>query len=650
MDKVKGKINLIYFCLICLMVLSACSGRTQSTFHPLNRPIDIQSFENTIQIDGRQIYVLAVLDQLNKGLAFINSQSRDFIDLIESDEAPMTLVPMAGNPVAMATEETQSNEMRVWMIENENNRMYAVDFIQGTNPRFEFVDLSVNREGLYTRAIFENAGRGIVETLNQAPDVHDFMVDSDSACQSWEATYDSKLNSYRIISSKTGEQDAQALENSVFTSDDGLHSFIIEPGSLDTSNNDQLTWFTCSASYLDLSGDAVDIHIIDDQAFVLLNNSPKIDVFDLNTLSFTSSIPIPGAASVKNATVQGGAWFIPDTELDQVYRFDFSMQSVESIPLPNKVVSAVEVGTDTLLLALKTEEKLLVYNTNSQTIEKQIFMPSYINGLMDYSDTGQDRVLAYSRSGTVDAIDISSLSRVDFSRSSGDKESFVQGNIEFYDTGSFSEPELIGLSTQDGVTRSESWQLIYEGSVSNLVALDANVSGSSLDIVGFDFSQSNVSEGDKVVLYSAMGQETRLINQIVDADTLELNNNSTFSGSVTVTVKANDSYIVKGSISGEQSTRAIENQAYSSDQGDLTFLIRSSNLYPSTSGDFFSFRTNDGINSMDTTDLNLRSNISNALYLDNAISNRNEAYLIQEATGRVLLINLDEDNLVKTIR
>ncbi len=630
-------------------MLSACSGNRQSTFHPLNKPIDIQNFENTAQVQGKQTYIIAVLDQVNKGLAFINSQKQDFIDLTQADDAPMTLIPVGGNPVALAVEEKSSNEKRVWLIENENNRMYAVDFIAGNNPQFEFVDLSSNREGLYTRAIFENAGRGIVETLNQAPDVHDFVVDADSTCQTWEAIYNSKLNSYQIINSKTGEQNAKAKENNIFTSDDGLHSFIIEPGSLDTSNKDQLTWFTCSASYIDLPSEAVDIHIVEDQAFILLNDSPSIEVFDLNSMSFTSSITITGASNVRAATVQGGLWYIPDTVQDQIYVFDFAMQSVENIPLPAKVTSAVGLGVDTLLLALKAEEKLLVYNSNSQIIEKQIFMESFTLGLTDYSDSGKDRILMYSRSGTVDAFDISSLKRIDFSINSGGKESFIQGKIEFYDVGAFSEPEVIGLSTQDGATMTESWQLIYEGSVSNMVELDASVSGNLLDAVGVDFLASNIAVGDQVILQSGMSQETLTVSQIVDTDTVQLNNNSIFSGSVLFTIKANDSYIVKGSISGEQMNRAVENLAYDSDQGELTFLIRDSNTYQTTSGDFFSFRTNDGITSMDTRDITLRSNIVGAVYFDNTINNRNEAYLIQESTGRVLLIDLDKNNLVKTI-
>lgn len=162
----------------------------------------------------------------------------------------------------------------------------------------------------------------------------------------------------------------------------------------------------------------------------------------------------------------------------------------------------------------------------------------------------------------------------------------------FTDVGEASNPTLENVTLSSCNTKTEDWTITYLGKI-----FETDMTGGKVfagkDIFlddGVDFSSAGVNTGDLVVISGGEVAGEYSVVEILDENTLRVDR--TFSQDltgITYNIKGYP-YLVKGSVSGIQRRRAKENEAYTSDKGEIGFTIYSKDK-PVTEGDTFYIST-----------------------------------------------------------
>jgi hypothetical protein len=108
-------------------------------------------------------------------------------------------------------------------------------------------------------------------------------------------------------------------------------------------------------------------------------------------------------------------------------------------------------------------------------------------------------------------------------------------------------------------------------------------------------------------------------------------------------IRAHESYLVFGTVSGVQSNRASGNASFVSDGNEVTFTIRESALSPTTTGDYFAFDTYQG------TDFISLGNLPQAAF-EYSFDDDNFIYFISSGGSSIKSFNLKTMREARTIR
>jgi hypothetical protein len=261
-----------------------------------------------------------------------------------------------------------------------------------------------------------------------------------------------------------------------------------------------------------------------------------------------------------------------------------------------------------------------------------LLSPEVFERLSEVSDSSRAVLFAGELSGNLkilDTINFSDSSQnpiIDPYINSGGKESEFTTAV-FFDRGEVSEPDIKSIKTEDGSTKDEEWLVIYEGEVSlssgdtGILTVATAEEGETADDQRYrytltddtaqftesgivpQFSTSDTGESiendafDAVVI-EHLSSDPLIVEEINSATELTVSSEEDLSelidGSQSYIIRAYQSYLVFGTISGNQNSRAQGNASFATDGSEVTFTIRESVLSPTTTGDYFAFETYQG--------------------------------------------------------
>lgn len=195
-------------------------------------------------------------------------------------------------------------------------------------------------------------------------------------------------------------------------------------------------------------------------------------------------------------------------------------------------------------------------------------------------------------------------------------------NKGFTDAGDKSNPSLQEVSLSSCNTKKEDWTISYHGSIFETDRSNGRVSAGESILIddSVDFIESGVISGDILSIRSGEFAGDYAIIEVVDSNTLKVN--TIFlsdSQNLSYNIKGAP-YLVKGSISGVQKKRAVENETYISDKGAIGFKIVSGSN-PVTEGDTFHLSTTTDRIQLKGLPYGIAVDSSNLIYISNFGSN-----------------------------
>jgi hypothetical protein len=261
--------------------------------------------------------------------------------------------------------------------------------------------------------------------------------------------------------------------------------------------------------------------------------------------------------------------------------------------------------------------------------------------LAPYTFDGKPFGLIPTASGNIELLDLAAQTRVDTNISSRVPQSEAF-SATFYDTGVSSAPNLVAINTLDGATRTERWQLVYEGAIPE-TSLDATVAADVVSAPAGTFTDAGIQAGDHVVLDPYGSPEEIAVAQVTDQQNLVLASTPSHQGAVRIEIRVTGTYLAIGSESPPQKNRALEGTPYTSDDGAISLTIRPSRSAPTTRDDYFTFLTTDGIDPI----LNSSSRLSiAAAVLVRPGDTQPTAYVANAGSDSVSVVHLGQVNPV----
>ena len=246
----------------------------------------------------------------------------------------------------------------------------------------------------------------------------------------------------------------------------------------------------------------------------------------------------------------------------------------------------------------------------------------------------------------VDLVDLTNKTVVDQDENS-EEESTASKNI-FYDVVPDSSPEIIDVETVDGLTVNERWLLTYDGVLPGSYTENATIAGTTLTDATTDFVALGVAAGDIVVINPFEGtMEEVSVANVTDANNLELTTVPNNTGaSIKYQIRSSNNYIIMGSVSGLQLGRVVEGTPYTTDSGSLSLNIIPSLNHPTTQGDYFTFTTDDGIDSIVLRDKSLPMHLTR---VERVSDGEEYVYVANEGSDDVSIIGVSSEREKDTL-
>lgn len=402
-----------------------------------------------------------------------------------------------------------------WVTEAQDQRLTTVTPSLSSEPVFEDVDGSGDVASLDLVAL--RKGRAATETWTLTYTGQDFMVEG----------------------SRSGLQYRRATWMTPYSSDEGELDLLLEGSA---TEGDQFTLGVESGVVEhDLGGNVQDLLMLADQSVLLalvstledplipeLVSQTRIVAIDPATMDVLAEIGLPAGAwpARMSLSQDQSQLFLGDTRSPQVLQVtldaDIGASSVESIAMPANVVDVVQQGdefTNRLYIALQGEVSVRLwdldlqdwYDVNPVTAEVDgVYVGAPVSGLAASSDSillqeqgpyearERDRVVAISTFEGV--VKVAQASTGCLTQDSGGPTVSFGENVSdvgFDDSSPTSTPsftadalgEAVQVNPCGGIARTQSWQMVYDGSQGNWV-LEGSVSG---------FQERRVTEGQRYV-------------------------------------------------------------------------------------------------------------------------------------------------------
>ncbi|MFH1263079.1 MAG: hypothetical protein V1495_06505 [Pseudomonadota bacterium] len=629
------------------LLFTACSSGPP-TFSLFHDPSDIAASTSDVAYAGRTARFVYVVDAYTRGLTVVDQQTDTIVDTDANPSFPDTCVPVGGRPSALVLQDRVGFPPRIFVADQDGSRIVAFDAVPPADPQKNVLEhspvaLGATAAGLAGRPLFRDTG------AVSNPSLAEIIVDPSVAkTEYWFVEFLSSSDGYRVTGSKSGIQTARAKEGTAYLSDDGAISFTITAGGLKTNNGDRFEFGTTVASPIDLRAVAGQpIALQSDGTFlyaVTLDptaaNPPSVVVIDLATFAISAVVPlIDGSGKPvvpSGAAIGDGHLYISNSAAPTF--FDVTASAPFPVAVFSSSAKSRAVGYDPagkIFYLLSSEDRMALPFDPTGGVLSPIRLSYFGSAFVPYTLDSTPYALIPTLQGTADVLNAATRTRIDANVTEGTTQSRYSG-IQFFDQGAVSAPQLISVTTRDDVTRSERWQLTYEGVIPASEGLSVEITGNQLTGATAAFQTWGVVAGDLVVI-RATGEEITVAS-VASEGRLALASGATGQGSQTIGIRPAGSYLVVGSQSGVQKERAKEQTPYVSDEGAAALTIRGSRTQPTTRGDFFTFVTTEGIDPIPPIS-NARLARKAAIFTPHG-SNYPTAYLIHEGALSITAVNL----------
>ncbi|MCB0272533.1 MAG: hypothetical protein KDD46_05930 [Bdellovibrionales bacterium] len=628
-------------CIVALMafLITHCSGNRSDRRSAVVKPISIIVSDQVIDV-GSDVFRLGyVLDEYSKSVIVFDVLDDKIIDALDGDDWDQTPMPAGDQPVALALDDT-TEPHRVFVADAGQKVIWGYQLAQDSfankkNVFWNTLNLGSTTHRSASKPLFFNKGSQSQLSLQSIE-----VMSMDDGIESWLVRHQGD-ELFEVTGAQIGLQNSLAELSSSYTSDDDEISFIIEPGSRRVSNKDRFQFSTMKAKPLELADEPVDLLIHDGVLYILTKNAASLIRFDLDTLTVIDTEALALGSPLRMSYADESIWIV-DGQTNQVEVYDIDGDALSMITLTDQADAKVHFvkAMDSKLYVLDMQNKSVVKwdldnAETTDTIEFQ-FVPE---DFTIFEQNGDEFALVPLQSGEVEIIDISAFKRVD--TEPGDDAKFE--NLHFYDNGEASSPELISVGTFNTKTKTENWQLVYQGVFPDLGTQDVVVAGAQVTFSGIDLGDTFVQEGDLVDIENQL----YTIESIDSATQITLEEVPSEQGDQAIMVRSQDSYLVIGSTSGLQQNRVQRDETYESDGGEIALYIRSSLNEPVTTDDFFTFSTIQGINPINPPG---RSQAFRTVVIEKENQSFPVAYVLYRAAGAIARISLKNQEVNKIVQ
>jgi hypothetical protein len=637
--------SLLIAALTILSTLAGCSSGP-TPFLVLQYPVDIQASSKDIAFGGRTTRLIYVANRKGGTVSVIAQDNEALADTDAGDPYDNSPIIVGGEPVALLVQD-RDPAPRIFVADARHNELWAFDAVPPADPNFnelkhEPVDLGPTAVGRASRALFQDAGR------RSTPDLARISVDPAIAKnEQWMVQFGDGDNRYSVTGSKSGLQTARASENIAFATADGGVAFTVNAGGEPTTDADTFRFGMIVGKPLSLTGRPVDMKGDGSRIFIVMTNPASVAVFDLQSLAITSDTPLPGGVGVDpmpgRSALLNGHLYVPDGAGNILFDFNTTDLTLATWATDVPAFSAAADGASSTLYLFSAGTRLMeLFDLNTHSRIAPLIRLSNIGmTLAPYTFDGKPFGLIPTASGNIELLDLAAQTRVDTNISSRVPQSEAF-SATFYDTGVSSAPNLVAINTLDGATRTERWQLVYEGAIPE-TSLDATVAADVVSAPAGTFTDAGIQAGDHVVLDPYGSPEEIAVAQVTDQQNLVLASTPSHQGAVRIEIRVTGTYLAIGSESPPQKNRALEGTPYTSDDGAISLTIRPSRSAPTTRDDYFTFLTTDGIDPI----LNSSSRLSiAAAVLVRPGDTQPTAYVANAGSDSVSVVHLGQVNPV----
>lgn len=613
------------------MMALSCSLSSNEPALFASKPIDLAVSTAPISVgENKSAQVVFVADQVYGTVGMIHVQDDRYLDLRANDSLGITPIVVGHEPMAI-TLYAGGSVPRVFVATKNENALVAFDVHSSTH--IEYVDFSSPKTGHFSKPIFKDQGRFSNPTfVNPA-------VSENANCETWKMKF--KNLSYEVKGSQSGLDPLRASEDTLFTSVQGHVQFSIASGGDPVDSGDEFLWPTCVFSELSLPGVPVDLKTWENKIVVVMNDPAQVMVLSAQTGAVESTLAIPAVVlgpDLGKGVLVGDKLYLPDALSEGVHEVDLTLQSVQTLPVGQSTQTLGYNETENELALISSGNRLAFWHLGSSMITDEIELRDKPLGYYSFISKEKAYGLITSASGENTLVDAASKTRIDIDDKGGEDARISEP--EFFDAGAKSAPLFLGASFVSAPV-SERWVLVFEGYLAQ--SEPSVITGNTLQSVGALFQTQKVAAGDHV----QVGEERIAIQTVVDEETLTLVSAPSVQGSTLVDIKANQSYVVKGSRSGVQLGRAYENVPFSVDDGSFKVTLRSDPKLKTTSGDYFTFELFDGVNTLFSQN---EKQTTRAVIFNRTGEDFPSAYVIAHATGGVLKLNLKDLRLKAVIK
>lgn len=577
-----------------------CGGGEPNGVLNFHAPDDLLISATPYRLNGENRRLALAANPQSGTITVLDVDGETVLDLAPFD-ARKTGIAIGGEPVSLAQQAVGDGTVtdRIFAADQANNRVVIAELLQN-NPgddgrvRYRYGDGGGAAAVGATRPVFEDNGRF------SSPRAGAVAVDpAKVTIEDWFLEFTG--DNYVVKGSASGEQAGRLVENRPYTSDSGSFSLTLDRGIDPTNGGDNWIFSTYSFKPLPLpfSPCAVAVHA-GSELVAVSRTSGEVAVYQIGSYALlrtatlsdgSGDVPLPRAAYLF-----GDKLLVLNQLHPSAIIYDLVSGTQVAIPLPGTAHSAFASQDQSLFyLLLEDPSRLLVYSLAGGALLPQFidFPSAPLTGASGNFGWGANQGAVVTQENGVYLVDLATFTRIDLYGGGGTRSR--AGSPKFQDFGNSSHPHMTSVTTRDGTTKSEVWTVVYEGVIPGAAGRSGQLSGTSFSDAGQRFQTRRVQAGDRLVVEQPQALELEIAavaNETVL--TLTADPGLTASG-VVYTVRPGKSFVVSGSLSGTQNTRAKTETTYQSDNGEIGFSIFDDISSPLSRGDLFTFRTFDGV-------------------------------------------------------
>jgi len=641
---VRKKIFILILVFTFPFISIFCGGGGKTKPSRFDKPRWVSSTTESILIKGKLTKLTYVSNYLGGDIIPIDSERKKAIDtdLFNDEITSIPVAPKLGQIFAQ-TSEVEGYSFDIFVLSEEAMGIYLIRALEAgsvdeENLTHELIDIGNTSICNFSKPFFEDEGDD-----SSNPSMGSMTLGNSAVSENWIIKYSKDDKAYTVEGSVSGIQQNLAKENEAYLSDDESLSFIIYSGQRKTTNKDNFTFGVNCSKPLLLSGIPSAFEFANSRLFVAIKDLNKIEVYDEN-FSFIQDINLNDGSGddftpsyikeiddkiyVSNSEGNTLAEINPET-----YAVSYSDVS-ESISF----IAAIEGEDDIYLLPLNSK-KIIKFSISNKTVSDTLSLREIPRSMLQIDDEDEiKRAFLTNLGNEIDIIDITNFEIMDQNERSDEESYFTQDR--FTDFGAKSDPKLLDVQTVDGLAKSERWLLTYNGVIPQTYSETGNISGKTFNDSNASFDSANIAAKDILIINPFEGDKEEIeIESVTDGNNIILKSNPTNTGVVKYHIRSDENYTVYGSLSGFQQNRLEEGVPYTTDSGSLTINVISSLNDPTTEGDFFTFLTDDGVES-----LTLKGKVF-PIHMDNLVRESDAKSLVfvaNEGSNDISIIEVDK--------